>query len=164
MFQVMIRNAVLAAVVAASVALTAAPALAGPAEQAYLAKLAATWVGSGKMSGPNGGPIGCRLQIVAGGSGARFTGRCTATDMGGRAFNGSIVYSDQRKRYESISTNGTVAGVKRGNSLVFADRISDARGSSYSTMTISPTSLSIAFTAVDSHGEKSQGTVNFSKG
>jgi hypothetical protein len=163
MRQDMIRTAVLAALTAAAIALTAAPVFAGPAELAFLQKLNASWVGKGRVSGPNGGPVACRIEFTANGQAARYQGRCTIPDMAAQAFNGAITYNDKLKRYEARSVNGSVPGTKRGNALIFTNKTVDVRGSAYSTMTVSPTSLVVKFSFVDPQGQKSGSTITFSK-
>jgi hypothetical protein len=164
MRQIMIRNVVLALAATAAMSFTAAaPALAGPAEQAFLQTLKASWTGKGKISGPNGGPIACRIVITAGGQNAKFQGRCSIPDMAQQAFNGVISYNDKAKRYETRSASGTVPGIKRGNSLIFTTKDSSMGGTAYSTMTISAASLKVQLTFVDKDGTKSGSTITFSK-
>ena len=47
----MLRRVIAAGLTATLLALTAAPALAGPAETAFLQKLTANWTGRGKLTG-----------------------------------------------------------------------------------------------------------------
>jgi hypothetical protein len=159
----MIRTAVLSLTAAALLAITVAPALAGPAETAFLQKLTASYTGRGKLSGPDGGPISCRVVISAGGQSARYQGRCAIPDIATQAFNGSITYNDAKHQYESRSIGGTVVGVKRGNSLVFTDSSTTMSGTASSVMTMSPSSLTIDFSLVDKKGQKSSSHIVFSK-
>ena len=96
----MLRNATLAVAAAAMIALTAAPALAGPAETAFLQKLTNTWSGKGNLKGANSGPIACKIVITGGGKSTKFQGRCNIPDMAQQAFSGSIAYNDRTKQYE----------------------------------------------------------------
>ena len=154
---------VVSVVLAAALALSAAPAFAGPAETAFLQKLTANWTGKGRLVGAQTGPVACRIVITAGGQSAKYQGRCTIPDMASQAFNGAITYNDKAKRYEVRSVSGTVPGVKRGNSLVFTTKDSSMSGSYYSTMTMSPSSLSVNFTIIDKKGEKTSSVITFSK-
>ncbi len=159
----MLRSVVLSVTAAALMALTAAPAFAGPAETAFLQKLTASWTGKGKISGPDGGPIACRIVITAGGQSAKYQGRCAIPDMATQAFNGAIVYNDAKGQYETRTIGGTVPGIKRGNSLVFTTKNSSMGGTAYSTMTLSPGSLVVDFSLVSSKGDKSSSHIVFSK-
>ena len=145
------------------IGLTAAPAFAGPAETAFLQKLTANWTGRGKLNGAQGGPVACRLVISGGSQSIKYQGRCSIPDMATQAFNGAISYNDGTKRYEIKSISGSVPGIKRGNSLVFTTKDSSMGGTSYSTMTLSPSSLTINFTIIDRQGEKTTSRISFSK-
>ncbi|HVX74003.1 MAG: hypothetical protein ACTHKD_10650 [Devosia sp.] len=157
------RTRLFSVLVAGVLALSATPAFAGPAETAFLQKLTANWVGKGRLVGAQSGAVACRIVITAGGQSAKYQGRCTIPDMASQAFNGAITYNEKTRRYEVRSISGTVPGVKRGNSLVFTTKDSSMSGSSYSTMTISPSSLVVNFTMVDRHGEKTTSHITFSK-
>ena len=159
----MLRNAILAATAAAMIALTAAPALAGPAETAFLQKLTNTWSGRGNLQGANSGPIACKIVITAGGKSTKFQGRCNIPDMAQQALSGSISYNDTAKRYESRSTGGTVPGVRKGDRLVFTTSSKNISGTSRSVMTISPSSLVIDFSLTTKKGEKTTSRVTFSR-
>jgi hypothetical protein len=159
----MLRSVIAAALTATLLGLTAAPALAGPAETAFLQKLTANWTGRGKLTGAQSGPVACRLVISGGGQSVKYQGRCTIPDMATQAFNGAISYNDKTKRYEVRSISGSVPGVRRGNSLVFTTKDNSLQGTAYSTMTFSPTNLSIDFTIVDKKGEKTTSQISFSR-
>ena len=159
----MLRTVVLSVTAAALMALSAAPAFAGPAETAFLQKLTASWTGKGKISGPDGGPIACRIVITAGGQSAKYQGRCNIPDMASQAFNGAISYNDKSKRYEVRSVNGTVPGVRRGNSLIFTNKDTSMGGSYYSTMTMSASALTVNFSIIDKNGDKTSSVITFSK-
>jgi hypothetical protein len=159
----MLRTIMISAATAAMLALTAAPVLAGPAETAFLQKLTANWTGKGKLTGAQSGQVLCRLVITGGSQNVKYQGRCTIPDMAARAFSGSITYNDKLGRYESRTMGGTVAGIKRGNSLVFTDKSTSMEGTSYSQMTISPSSLVMSFTLIDKKGEKTTSAITFTK-
>ena len=159
----MLRSVIAAGFTATLIALTAAPALAGPAETAFLQKLTANWTGRGKLTGAQSGPVACRLVISGGGKSVKYQGRCTIPDMASQAFNGAISYNEKAKRYEIRSISGSVPGIKRGNSLVFTTKDSSMQGTSYSTMTFSPSSLVINFTIVDKKGNKTTSQISFSR-
>ncbi len=161
----MLRHVTLAAVAAAMIALTAVPAaVAGPAEQAFLAKLTNTWSGKGNLKGANSGPINCKIVISGGGGkSARFQGRCNIPDMAQQAFSGSITYNDKTKQYESRSAGGTVPGIRKGDKLVFRTSNKSIAGTATSTMTISPSSLVVDFALVESKGGKTTSRITFTR-
>jgi hypothetical protein len=160
----MFRKATLAAVAAAMIALTAAPAFAGPAETAFLQKLSNTWSGKGSLKGANSGPIACKIVISGGGKSTKFQGRCNIPDMAQQAFSGSISYNDKTKQYESRSAGGTVPGIRKGDKLVFRTSNRSIAGTATSTMTISPSSLVVDFALVDAKsGDKTTSRITFSR-
>lgn len=160
----MLRKAALAALAAATLAITAAPAFAGPAETAFLQKLTNNWVGRGKLSGAQSGPIACRVVLTGGGQSIKYQGRCNIPDMAAQAFNGAIAYNDSLKRYETRTIGGVVPGVRRGDKLVFTTTSKSIAGTSYSTMTISPASFTVDFALVDGKtGEKTTSHIEFTK-
>jgi hypothetical protein len=157
----MLRSVIAAGLTATLLALAAVPATAGPTETAFLQKLTANWTGRGKLTGAQSGPVACRLVISGGGKSVKYQGRCTIPDMASQAFNGAISYNDKSRRYEIKSISGNVPGIKRGNSLVFTTKDSTMQGTSYSTMTLSPSSLTMNFTLVDRKGNKTTSTIGF---
>ena len=160
----MFRNATLAAVAAAMIALTAAPAFAGPAETAFLQKLTNTWSGRGKLQGANTGPIACKIVITAGGKSTKFQGRCNIPDMAQQAFSGSISYNDKTKQYESRSGASTVPGIRKGDTLVFRTSNNNITGTATSTMSISPSSLVVDFALVEKKsGDKTTSRITFTR-
>jgi hypothetical protein len=159
----MFRTAALAIAAAAMIALTAAPAMAGPAETAFLQKLTNTWSGKGKLSGAETGPIACKL-VIKGAAKTTYQGRCNIPDMAQQAFSGSISYNDKLKRYEAKSVGGVVPGERRGDKLVFTTTSKNLRGTASSTMTMSANSLVVDFVLVDSKtGEKTSSRITFTK-
>ena len=139
-----------------------APAFAGPAEASFLSRLAGMWSGNGRMTGAQAGPISCKIAFQPSGNRLNYTGRCNVQDFGGQGFNGSINYNDQTRRYEVRSMNGTVVGVRRGNSLVFTTKTQTMSGAAYSTMTLAPSSITISFSFIRG-GQKTTSHINFSK-
>ncbi len=159
----MFRKSAISLVVASMLALTAAPAFAGPAETAFLQKLSNTWSGRGQLKGAETGPIACKVVITAGTKSTKFQGRCNIPDMAQQAFSGSISYNDKTKRYESRTSGGVVPGVRKGDRLVFTTSSKNLAGTSRSVMTISPSSLVIDFSLTSKKGEKTTSRVTFSK-
>ena len=160
----MLRKATLAALAAAMIALTAAPALAGPTETAFLQKLSNTWSGKGSLKGANTGPIACKVVVTAGGKSTRFQGRCNIPDMAQQAFSGSISFNDKTGQYESRSATGTVPGIRKGNTLVFRTASRNLAGAATSTMSISPNSLIVDFSLVEKKtGDKTTSRITFSR-
>jgi hypothetical protein len=160
----MLRKATLAATAAAMIALTAAPAFAGPNETAFLQKLTNTWSGRGNLKGANTGPIACKIVITAGGKSTKFQGRCNIPDMAQQAFSGSISYNDKTKQYESRSAGGTVPGIRKGDTLVFRTTNRNLTGTATSTMSISPSSLVVDFALVEKKsGDKTTSRITFSR-
>ena len=160
----MFRNATLAAVTAAMIALAAAPAFAGPAETAFLQKLTNTWSGKGSLKGANTGPIACKIVITGGGKSTKFQGRCNIPDMAQQAFSGSITYNDKTRQYESRSAGGTVPGIRKGDTLVFRTSSRNLAGTSTSTMSISPSSLVVDFALIEKKtGDKTTSRITFTR-
>ena len=109
------RSPVLAALLAASLtALAVAPAFAGPSEAAFLNRLAGSWLGKGKLTGTETGPVACRLEFKSAGNRISYVGRCNIQDLGGQSFSGSIGYNDATKAYEVRSLAGSYVGTRKG--------------------------------------------------
>ncbi len=142
--------------------LSAAPALAGPAETAYLQRLSASWTGHGRLSGAQSGPVTCRIDFTAGGQSTRYQGRCSIPDAAAQAFNGAISYDDATHRYISRSAGGSVVGTRHGDTLTFTNKSNSMQGRTYSTMRISPSSLVIDFSIIDQDGGRTSSTITFS--
>jgi len=159
----MFRTAAVTALTAAMLSLMLVPAYAGPTESAFLQKLGNTWSGKGRLSGAESGPIACKMVISSTTRNAKFQGRCAIPDMAQQAFSGSITYNDKLKRYEARTAAGVVAGVRRGDRLVFTTKERNLSGTAYSTMTISPTSLVVDFALVDRDGAKTTSRITFSR-
>lgn len=152
-----------AAAVAAALLVSPA-AFAGDAEVAYLHSLAGDYAGAGKVSGPEGGDVSCRVVMKPAGPRLTFSGRCTAPgNSRGQSFSGSIKFNDQRGRYESSSGARIVAGEKSGSTLTFVTQMNTIQGDVSSTMTVAPGSMKMQFRLVDNDGQTMQGSIPFRK-
>jgi len=154
----------LRAAAAAAVILVSPAAFAGDAESAYLNSLAGDWVGSGNVSGPEGGNVSCRVVMKPAGNRLNFSGRCNAPgNAQSQSFSGSIRYSDQRRRYESSSNGITVVGSLSGSTLSFVTEQKTIQGQISSTMSVSPRAMKMQFRLIDPDGQTMQGTIPFKK-
>jgi hypothetical protein len=160
----MLRTASILIAFALAATLGTAPAYAGPTETAFLAKIAGTWTGKGKLTGGETGPIACKLVFKASGAKLSYNGRCNVQDVGAQAFSGAISYNDKTKRYEARSGATTVPGTKSGSSLVFTTKAKTIVGNATSTMTVSSGRIVVDFSVVATRtGEKSASRITFSK-
>ena len=142
-----------------------APAIAGPNETAFLERLVGTWKGTGKISGPEGGNVSCRLTFKPSGARLNYSGRCALSGgSGAQSFTGSIRFNDSSGKFESSSAGKTVAGTKSGNNLVFTTQQTDMRGTGTSTMTLSARNIQVKFDLVNKKGEVHRGTIPFTRG
>jgi hypothetical protein len=155
-----------AAIVALALLPFSAPAFAGDREVAYLQSLAGTWQGKGKVSGPEGGNVACRLTFRASGLRLSFSGRCALSGgSGAQSFSGVIRYNESTGAYESSSQGQTVRGRKSGSSLVFVTAVNNSRAKGTSTMTLSPSAISVQFKMLNPRsGATSTGSIPFRKG
>ena len=157
-------TSLLSAALAAGILLASPGAYAGDAEVSYLHSLAGDWTGGGKISGPDGGNVSCRIVMKPSGARLNFNGRCTAPgNAQAQSFSGSIRYSDQRRRFESSSNGITVVGSMSGSTLSFVTEQKTIQGQISSTMTVSPRSMQMKFHLVDPDGQTMQGTIPFRK-
>jgi hypothetical protein len=149
----------------AALAAFAAPVLGGPAETAFLTKLAGTWNGKGQLTGAQSGPIACKLVFKAASGGkVNYTGRCNVEDLGAQSFSGTLAYNDKKKAYEGRSSSFTIPGVKRGSSVVFTSKSNSLVGRTYSVMTVSASRITIDFSIVDAKGgEKTTSHITFTR-
>jgi hypothetical protein len=116
----MIRPSLTAAAAVTLLLLGAAPALAGKAEDNFLAKLVGIWSGSGTLTGDETGTVDCTMTIRTRSEGVNFRGKCDAGEFGPQSFSGSVAYNEEMGRYEAKSPSGEVTlGVKEGSSVVF---------------------------------------------
>jgi len=147
----------------------ALPAIAGPAENALLAKYEGSWRGSGKVTGPDPGTVVCRLTFKAASAGKlTYSGRCSFGGSGAASFRGSMVYNDATKRFEASSSaqgaNTTTVGKRAGNTIVFASAgIKTSYGLASSVMTLSGSSIKLGFTLVDKKGQTTASAISFKK-
>ena len=145
------------------------PVVAGPAENATLAKYAGDWRGTGKVVGPDPGTVVCRLSFKASTAGKlSYSGRCSFGGSGAASFRGTMVYNDAKNRYEASSSaqgaSATTVGKKVGNTIVFASAGMDTRyGTASSVMTLSGSSIKLAFTLVDKKGQTTASAISFKK-
>ena len=107
------------------VGLAAAPAMAGPGEQALLASYVGNWRGESILQGGDKPePFRCRLAVTPGNSGKiNYTGRCTLVNMN-LSVSGTIGYADNNARYEAVMTSnagfsGLAVGKQSGNEIGF---------------------------------------------
>jgi hypothetical protein len=159
-----ITRAAIALALALPLAIPAAPAFAGQKEVSFMQTLAGNFTGSGKISGENGGTANCRMSLTPSGQKLNFRGRCSLAGGGGsQSFSGSIRYDDKAGRWVSSGNGSTVVGKRSGNSLTFTTSQNTSRGKVSSTMTLSRNSLKVQFSMVSRSGDKSAGTVPFSR-
>jgi hypothetical protein len=147
----------------------ALPASAGQAENAVLAKYAGDWRGSGKVVGPDPGTVVCRLSFKASTAGKlSYSGRCSFGGSGAASFRGTMIYNDAKKRYEASSSaqgaSTTTVGKKVGSTIVFTSAgIKTSYGTASSVMTLSGSSIKLAFTLVDKKGKTTASAISFKK-
>ncbi len=111
-------------IVAATLALTPLPALAGVSEDAFLARLVGIWTGAGVLTGGETGELTCRATIRQRTEGINFSVKCDVSEFGPQNFSGIVSYNDENARYEAESVGGEITiGKKSGNALVFAARM-----------------------------------------
>jgi hypothetical protein len=154
------RRFVIASMLAAAMGLPTF-AIAGPAEDAFLAKLAGDWTGTGSVTGSQSSDLTCSLTFKQTGARLKYSGRCDAGELGGRGFSGTLYYNDKEKRYEAKASGTTTIGVKKGSSVVFVTKISGIAGKGSSTMTVSATRMVIDFNLVQGNGDTIKSHVTF---
>jgi len=161
----MARLGALSALAVTAALLFSPAAFAGDAEIAYLQSLAGSYTGAGRVSGPDGGDVSCKVVMKASGTRLNYSGRCTAPgNSAAQSFSGAIRYSDQRRRYESSSGARIVPGQKSGSTLTFVTQMETIQGDVNSTMSVSPSSLKMQFRVTDKDGATHQGSIPFRKG
>lgn len=145
------------------------PATAGPAETAVLAKYAGDWRGTGKVTGPDPGTVVCRISFKSSTTGKlSYSGRCSFGGSGAASFRGTMVYNDAKKRYEASSSaqgaSTTTVGKKVGGTIVFASAgVKTSYGTASSVMTLSGSSIKLAFTLIDKKGQTTASAISFKK-
>lgn len=150
--------------VVAAVLFMSPTAMAGDAEVAFLHSLAGDYAGAGRVTGPEGGDVTCRVVMKPSGARLNFSGRCTAPgNERGQSFSGTIKYNDQRRRYESSSGARVIGGDKSGSTLTFVTEMQTMQGDVSSTMSVAPGSMNMKFRLVDKDGATHQGSIPFRK-
>lgn len=155
------------ALVPAFLAPLSLPALAGPAENALLAKYAGNWRGTGEVTGPNAGSVVCRLSFKPTDSGAvSYTGRCSF-GAGGYSFRGAMAYDDAKNRfYSQSSVQGeqvNTIGKKSGNTVTFASTTSTQYGNATSSFSLAGNTIKLSFKLIDKKGRATTSAISFSK-
>jgi len=153
----------------AAVAVPVTPVMAGPAENALLAKYAGDWRGTGKVTGPDPGTVVCRMSLKPSSSGKiSYSGRCTYSGQGTASFRGTMLYNDASNRYEAASSAQGVStntiGKKQGGGIVFATNGVDTRyGTISSTMTLAGDAIKLSFKLVDKDGDTTASSITFDR-
>lgn len=133
--------------IALAAALFTTSAFAGPAEDAFLAKFAGAWTGTGTVSGAAAGTIACKLSFSTDGGALRYTGRCAIVGMKGappsQSFSGRMLYNDKTKRYEASGAGVTTVGTKSGATITFSSKIKQMGITGVSVMKLSANSILI---------------------
>jgi hypothetical protein len=105
---------------AAALAFSPGFALAGAAEDAYLARLIGVWKGAGALTGDETAAIACTLTVRQRSEGVNFSSKCKVEGLGNQNFSAVISYNDKEGRYEAKSAGGEVTiGTRKGNTLTF---------------------------------------------
>ena len=155
--------------VLAALAVPLAPATAGPAENALLAKYAGNWKGIGKVTGPDPGTVVCRISLKPSASGKlSYSGRCTYSGQGTASFRGTMLYNDASKRYEAASSgqgvSATTVGKKQGGGIVFSTSGVDTRyGTISSVMTLAGDAIKLSFKLTDKDGATTASSITFDR-
>ena len=135
---------ILPAALALMVGVLSQPALAGPAETAFLGKLVGAWSGTGAISGDDTGAVACAISFKLNGAKLLFAGRCTEGNLGPpQAINGSITYNDATKKYEARGNGQVSIGTKSGRGLSFATKIRNMGATGTSVMKLSAKAITI---------------------
>ncbi len=156
------------ALVAVSALFPTLPASAGPAENNLLASIEGVWEGRGQVTGPNGGPVACRMTFRNTAAGQlAYSGRCTIPPSGA-SFRGTMTYNESRGRFESASVaqgvTVTTVGRRQGNNLIFSTSGMQTRyGTASSTMQLNRNAIQMSFELVDAKGEKTATNISLSR-
>jgi hypothetical protein len=155
------------ALVPAFLAPLALPAVAGPSENALLAKYAGNWRGTGEVTGPNAGSVVCRLSFKPADSGAvSYSGRCSF-GAGGYSFRGAMAYDDAKKRFFSQSSvqgkQVATTGKKSGNTITFASSMDTEYGAATSSFSLASNAIKMSFKVVDKKGRATASAISFAK-
>ena len=158
---------------ALTLALTAAPAFAGAAENAFLASLVGNYIGKATVPDQNGrpSPVSCRL-VVAGSTPGKITysGRCSIV-AGSMSMTGAVTFNGGKYLAAMSSSggmSGNAVGVKRGNAVSFSSSGHDTMGGGNrdvsSTLTLSPGGMRVEFVIKDNKtGKTTRGSIPFAK-
>jgi len=169
----MMIRLVSAGLAAAALAFVSVPAVAGPADVAFLASYVGNYQGSSTISGASAKPetVKCRLTLAPGNSGKiTYNGRCSVT---GATFSLTGVFAYVDNHYEAAmnSTTGisaNVIGQKRGNGVTFSSKQHDnTEGGDRtitSTLALVSGSIKVDFSILDNKtGKTTGGSIPFSK-
>ena len=132
--------------------MSAAPAIAAPADIELLQSYAGSWHGAGELTGPDSGSVRCRLTFRPSGEKISFTGRCTVAGSGTRGFTGVISFNDATGSYEASSRDGTVVGRKSGRNITFNMSDTTTQGEVTSTMSLRGNEIRIDFELTEPQG------------
>lgn len=129
----------LSLLVATAIALAPLPALAGTAEDNFLARLVGTWAGKGTLTGAETGEINCKATLRQRSDGVNFSVKCDVPEFGPQNFSGIVSYNDAKGQYEAKSPGGEITvGTKSGNAVVFSAKLKGiAEGTSVMKLTTS---------------------------
>ena len=155
------------ALVPAFLAPLSLPALAGPSENALLAKYAGNWRGTGEVTGPNAGSVVCRLSFKPTDTGAvSYTGRCSF-GAGGYSFRGAMAYDDAKGRfYSQSSVQGeqvNTTGKKSGNTVTFSSTTKTQYGDATSSFSLAGNAIKLSFKLIDKKGRATTSAISFAK-
>jgi hypothetical protein len=151
------------ALLAVAALFVSAPVNAGPDQTAFLNKFVGTWTGTGKLTGQMTASLTCKLVFKATGAKVNYTGRCTLTDLPSQSTSGSMSYNDSAKQYEVRASGKTIVATRNGSALSFNISQKTLQGSIATTMSISPTAISVTAVLVDNDGKKSNTRMSFTK-
>lgn len=143
--------------------MTAAPALAAPADIELLHGYAGSWRGAGELTGPDSGQVRCRLTMRPSGAKLSFSGRCTLAGSGTRRFDGVLAYNEASGRFESSSSQGTFQGRKSRGGIVFSMQDSTPQGDVTSTMSLTGGKINVDFELTDRDGAVSGSRITFTR-
>jgi hypothetical protein len=155
--------------------LSAAPAMAGPAEMALLESYVGEWRGEGVTRGTDRPEsFRCRLTINKGNQARiNYAGRCTLANMN-LSVSGTILYNDSARRYEAaMSSNagftGLAVGRQQGGRISFdlAERQTDRGGNDVrigSAISLSGGTITVDFEVeFNNSGQKMTAAVPFAR-
>lgn len=157
-----------ALVAIAILSLSATPVLAGPQETALLASYAGGWVGSGKVSGLEDGPVDCTMTLTVNRSGkVNYSGRCDF-GSGTAGFTGTMHYNDTARRFEANTSaqgvSGGAIGKRQGSGVVFSmSGLESSYGTVSSTLSLKDDKIGMKFEMLDKDGVKTASSINFNR-